>query len=403
MADVQEYYAITTKKFVLRTSHEEWLWDAQKLYNEILYFYYQLFLERPELHGLGNQKLLRALEQLSIVGRDKRAVEHPLPFNGVPMYFRRAAINAAIAAGKSYLSRDKQERPTKVFESGVTLYKGIYKDLDSHSIRIKVWNGGKWQWIRCRLSGNNIPEGAVCLSPRLVFSNGMAELHIPIQQSVVDGRTLKERMDKNLKLCSVQFTNGDAIAVCCAVDCLGKLTAVRFFKGGRDYAHRCRKIQEKIRLSKRSVGGKQGRDDNKRYWNKLKQISDDTAHQISRQIVDFCVANGAGVILLPRYSKVYTKYVMAAVGNWSPLHLNYQIRSQLRYKAWPSGILVIESEVSDIERYCVVCGGPVRKRGEVFICENGHQGNRRINAALNLGRKTWKNLGKNMSDPKSKI
>ena len=91
MADVQEYYAITTKRFVLRTSHEDWLRATQKLYNEILYFYYRLFLERPELHGLGNQKLLRALEQLSIVGRDKRAVEHPLPFNGVPMYFRRAA------------------------------------------------------------------------------------------------------------------------------------------------------------------------------------------------------------------------------------------------------------------------------------------------------------------------
>ena len=104
-------------------------------------------------------------------------------------------------------------------------------------------------------------------------------------------------------------------------------------------------------------GEKRGKNDNKRYWRKLKQISNDEAHQISRQIIDFCVETGAGVILLPKYSKEFTKYVMAAVGNWSPLHLNYQIRSQLKYKAWQAGILILESEVHDIDRYCALCGG----------------------------------------------
>ena len=88
---------------------------------------------------------------------------------------------------------------------------------------------------------------------------------------------------------------------------------------------------------------------------------------------------------------------MAAVGNWSPLRLNYQVRARLKYKAWQAGILVLESEVSDIERYCSVCGGLVRRQGELFVCENGHQGNRRVNAGVNLGRKTWKSLSKHMS------
>lgn len=152
-----------------------------ELYNELLRFYYQLFLEHSELHSLGKQKLLRALEQLSIVGRDKRPVEQPLPFKGVPLYFRRAAINAALAAGKSYLAREGQKQPTEAFEAGVTLYKGNYKDLDSHSIRIKVWNGERWLWIRCRLSGNVIKEGDVCLSPRMVFCDERIELHVPVR------------------------------------------------------------------------------------------------------------------------------------------------------------------------------------------------------------------------------
>ena len=397
MSEGKNYYAITTKKFLLRTSHDEWLSATREVYNEVLYFYYRLFLEYPEFHSLGNQKVLRALERLSIVGRDKHPVPHPLPFKGVPLYFRRAAINAAVAAGRSYLAREGQERPTQAFEAGVTLYKGSYKALDGHSIQIKVWDGEGWRWLRGRLFGNTLPEGTDSLSPRLVFDDGGAELHVPVRQTVPDGRTLKARLGEDMKLCSIQFTNGDAIAVCCVLDRSGAVTAVRFLKGGRDYAHRCRRILARIEASQKARGGRKGRKADKRYWKRLKQVSDDMAHQVSRRIAAFCVEAGADVIVLPRYSKTFTKYVMASVGNWSPLHLNHQIRTQLRYKAWQSGLLVLESEVSDIERLCAVCGGTVRKRGELYVCENGHQGNRRINAAVNLGRKTWKSLDKHMS------
>lgn len=43
----------------------------------MLYFYYKLFLEHPELNSLTNQKAMRALECLSIVGRDKKPGEFP--------------------------------------------------------------------------------------------------------------------------------------------------------------------------------------------------------------------------------------------------------------------------------------------------------------------------------------
>ena len=92
---------MTTKKFTLRTAHTEWLLLTGQFYNEILYFYYQLFLGHEELHRMGNQKAMRSLERLSIVGKAGEAVECPLPWKGVPLYFRRAAINTAMAAGKS--------------------------------------------------------------------------------------------------------------------------------------------------------------------------------------------------------------------------------------------------------------------------------------------------------------
>ena len=136
----KNYYSMTTKRFTLRTAHNGWLSATRKFYNDVLYFYYKLFLEHPEFYSLTNQKAMRALECLSIVGRDKKPVANPLPWEGVPLYFRRAAINSALAAGKSYLSREEQTCPSQEFSSGITLYKGMYKDLDSHSIRVKVWN-----------------------------------------------------------------------------------------------------------------------------------------------------------------------------------------------------------------------------------------------------------------------
>lgn len=187
-------------------------------------------------------------------------------------------------------------------------------------------------------------------------------------------------------LCGIQFTNGDAVAVCCVVNSRGSVTGVRFLKGGKYYAHRCRRILKKIEVCSDSS--------NHKYWKKLKHMIEDMAHQTSRRIVEFCAENGVGAIVLPKYSKTFTKYVMAAVGNWSPLHLNYLIRGQLKYKAWQAGILVLESEVSDIGRYCARCGGLVRRQGEACVCENGHQGNRRVNAAWNLGKKTWQSLSK---------
>ena len=392
----KNYYSMTTKKFILRTSHNGWLLATQKFYNDILYFYYKLFLEHPEFHSMGNQKAMRALECLSIVGRDKKPVESPLPWKAVPLYFRRAAINSALAAGKSYLAREEQEHPSEAFSAGITLYKGMYKDLDGHSVRIKVWTGESWRWIRCRLSDSEIPLNGECLSPKVVFREKRIELHVPIRQGVPDVRPLKQRMDEKMRICCVQFTNGDAVAVCCVLNCQYDVEAVRFFRGGTAYVNRCKNILDKIKKSREASGRENDGNADKRYRRKLKHINEDMTHQISREIVNFSRENGVGAVVLPKYDSEYSKYVMAAVGKWSSLHLSYGIRNQLKYKAWQEGLFLLESSVPDIGRYCALCGATIHKKGELFMCDNGHQGNRWINSARNLGKKTYESLDKHM-------
>ena len=95
------YYAITVRRYNILFRHIAWLQETQELYNEILLFYYRLYLDFFSEKQPGALETLRTLEKMTIPGRDKQPVPYPLPWQKVPLYFRRAAINAAIAAARS--------------------------------------------------------------------------------------------------------------------------------------------------------------------------------------------------------------------------------------------------------------------------------------------------------------
>ena len=86
------YYAITVRRYNILFRHTEWFHQTQALYNEVLLFYYQLYLETFPDEQPGTQEALRIMEKLTIVGRDKQPVPNPLPWKKVPLYFRRAQL-----------------------------------------------------------------------------------------------------------------------------------------------------------------------------------------------------------------------------------------------------------------------------------------------------------------------
>lgn len=398
----KKYYSLTTRRFILRCNHKEWLESTQLFYNQILLFYYHLFLDLVEedgsLAGLNSQQLLRELEKRTIVGRDRQQVSHPLPWNRVPLYFRRAAANAGIAAGKSFLSREEQQLRAEAFREAVTFYKGTYRDFDGTGITLKVWTGEEWRWLRCRLSGNKLPvsysqeaEGTrqetEILSPSVVLKQREICLHVPVRERVGNGSNARTRIAEGMKLCCVQFTNSDSIAVCTALNQDNRPDAVRFLKGGSQYRHTCKKVLDHLEKSRDSTAGQERLKANQKYWLKLQNISISYSHQVSRQIIDFACESNCGMIVLPKYEEQYSRMVMKSVGNWSALHLSNRIRSQLSYKAWQQGILVLEADAKNTGGVCALCGAPVKKNGEEFTCTNGHKGNRHVNACINLGRK----------------
>ena len=394
-------YSITTKRLRLRCRHPKWLAETQKFYNEIALFYYELLLAHPELWDAGSQKILRELEILSLPGREKRVPEKPLPWEKVPLYFRRAAANTGIAAAKSHVSRKEHNnaRQAANLHSAVVYYKGMYRDFSSEEITLKVWDGNQWNWLRCRLYGQPLPPEGQLMSPSVVIGQKFTMLHVPVKEPIEETAAIRERMDRDENICALQFTNTDAFAVGSIQNGQGQEIAVKFWKGGKEYTHHCRKLTEKIEKSQKSLGNTTDGTPNQKYWMHLKHLGEHYAHQVSAGIVGFCQENQASVIILPAYDKEYTRSVMHGSGDWSPLHLSTRIRQFLPYKAWKAGILVIEVNAKGISSVCSVCGGAVketrRKSGE-YICENGHTGNRHLNAARNLGRKCLTQFGKHV-------
>lgn len=106
--------------------------------------------------------------------------------------------------------------------------------------------------------------------------------------------------------------------------------------------------------------------------------------------MEYCKAHEVGIIAFPKYAESYEKNVKKASGNYSALHLSTRIREYLTYKAWQSGILVIDINAKGLHENCAVCGAnivSVDKKTQECTCEAGHKTNRYLNIARNTAKR----------------
>ena len=134
------YYAITVRRYNVLFRHTDWLKKTQELYNEILLFTTDSIWKHFRISSPVHRKHLRILETLTIVDAINSRFQPPLPWKKIPLYFRRAAINTATAAAKSYLARGTQEHPTEKFTESVTFTRECI-DFQDNTISLKLWNG----------------------------------------------------------------------------------------------------------------------------------------------------------------------------------------------------------------------------------------------------------------------
>ncbi len=388
-------YRTITYRFRLYCEHMDWLQETKQMYNRVLSFYYDVIGKEPEIWNVPKLKMMRQLELLTVGAREEECgdTKYPLPFEKVPLYFRRAAINDAIRLRGSFRTGEGQgARQAGSFHASPIYYKGMYKNFTATAICLKVYNGAKWVWEDCTIDtcGRIMPEEEQMMSPTIVLEKGRAMLHVPVKEEVEDVRTVKERIAGAGRLCAVYFPKDDVLSVAVLLSPDGIFLESRFFRGGKDLNHRRQLLLERLEQSRGSMGGKNGHlpvDENKKLKEKLYNIADDVAHRISRELVDYCKSKNVSIIIVPKYGAnkdfVGSPYAIANSYDW----IGRRIISYVKYKSFGDGIVTTTVSIRELMKQCHVCGAALKKNKKTYVCQNGHKGNLWLNIAMNEGKR----------------
>lgn len=360
---------VKTYRMLLNTEHPEWLREHQKLFHDVQGFYCEILKNNPGLYELGSQQILRELELMTVSSKSNPDVIEPIPWEKLPAYFRRAAINSVIGDMKGELTRNPNELPKLMTRSSAVFYQRMYKDFTGKHITLHIWNGEAWVWLKCHLHGHDLPNPEEIaeiqwLSPSVVIREEYFFLHVPVKLPVSDARKLKDRMKAGDHICAVQFLNKNSFAVACVLNKEGKQIAVHYIRGAQQYVHQCKLQLDKIERSEKSGGTKGQVKANQRYWMKLKHLNEYWAHKVSREILNFCKKHHAKVLTWEEYEPLYSKAVLKSAGNWSALHLSNRVKEYMYYKAWSEGILIAPVKTYQIKerKFTNGCKGIQRAR-----------------------------------------
>lgn len=396
-------YCTITYKLRLYIKHIEYVKLTKDIYNQVVLFYYNLLLENIDFLNLSNQYCLRELEKITILSRTGKIPKNYLDME-LPTYFRRSAINQAIGAVRSYIisidnykkeENQKEKEPSKTteFNCSPVFYQGMYKDLKKDSVKLKLWNGYKWEWFHTKLKGRDFDDKLESMSPTLVINSQYVMMHLPVREIVNDVRPVKKRMqDEDLKVCGISFSNTDNIAICTILNRNGEFVKSKFVSGGNYYRVQTEKILKQIKKHRQQGKKELERADHKTYWEKLNRIRQNIAHKVSREIIDFCLANNVKVISITKLEDDVSGFCQR-VGKYSPITLRRIIIKYLSYKSFRDGILITTVRQSYTASKCYKCRAKIKKNESEFFCENGHKGNYYFNTAMNIGKMCLKKFG----------
>ena len=399
----------------------EWFKLTENLFNEVTAFYFGIIQKHEPILKLANKGVLTELERLTHKTKDNPLPPF-LPKWDVPAMLRRACINSAIGAARSFFSNlekwraikvkfeakgkkftDRPPVPPREWHRNTLFYAGQHKGYTGKAILLKLFDGKTWRWVKFHLTGRQVPDGWKVGCPHAIIKKNRIELHFPVDKEKPKVKKVAEQVkDSDLKICSVDLNIGDRLAVCGIFKSDGTQVATRFVRGGDHLNGRRRRLLGII-ATKRSLTGSLNKDeqDNKDLWAKVNNIGDYEAHRVSRRILDFALEYGASIIVFehldnfkPEKGK-YSKRANSKRSYW----LRGRIFHYTKYKAWEYGIVISRITPKNTSRLCAACGKEVARHGEkdkpedyrpgapLFTCKCGKKGNADINANRNIAQK----------------
>lgn len=86
--------------------------------------------------------------------------------------------------------------------------------------------------------------------------------------------------------------------------------------------HHCKALLKKVEASRAFTDKDNVSQPNRKYYMHLKHLNEHYAHQVSKEIIDFCKEKHTGILVLPEYDEDFSRISMYRSGNYSPLHLS---------------------------------------------------------------------------------
>lgn len=183
--------------------------------------------------------------------------------------------------------------------SWLTYYGTEFRVLDEHHLLLKVATGASYIYRKVVLAQPwMIPAGYAAGSPTLVRKKSGWEVHIPLfLQDKRELRPVAELMqDPDTRICAVDLGLNHH-AVMTIQDAEGRVLATEFISGARDNHLRKRYLEKIVRLQKETGIIPEGERFAADLWDKVKNLNNNIAHQVSRHIVDFAAKYGAKIIV----------------------------------------------------------------------------------------------------------
>jgi len=378
--------ATTTIKQVLnyRPEHAAWFAENAALYNRVCAFYFDVIQAHSKILDLSNKEALTALEKLTHTTQSNPTPVMPLEevAEDLPAMFRRAAINAALGAARSFFShlqkwhhhKEKAEAkgkkfterppvPPRTWNKSAILYAGMWKERREGSLIIKVWTGTCWSWLKVRLTGRTITPSVEMGSPSLVRRGDRWWMHTPVEKQFPTPPKIAHQLgNPETKICAVDLNLGEQIAVCTVQTLEGTILATRFIGGGKAIAgFRKRALGRIARNRKRTGLIAEGEQDNAALWCKIRNRDEHFAHLISRRIVEFAQEQEATILVFEHLGKLKPqKGKYSHRGNSKrAFWMKGRIFQDAKYKAWNEGILTSRVNPRNTSRECVRCHAPI--------------------------------------------
>jgi putative transposase len=360
----------------------------QALFNRVASFYFEVIQAHEKVLDLSNQEALTALEKLTHTTKRNPTPVMPLSqiAEGIPSMFRRAAIHAALGSARSFQAhlkhwRKRKEKglakgkkfterppvPPRTWNKSTTLYAGLWKERTASSIMLKVWTGSCWSWIKVRLTGRELPEGADMGSPQLVRHGKQWWLHTPVEKTFKSPAKVEEQVTTNAltTICAVDLNLGEQIAVCTIQTVEGSILATRFIGGGQAISGFRKKLIGRIARHRSQTGVlRLGEQDNVQLWRKINQRDEDFAHQVSHRIVQFAREQGASILVFEHLGNLKPeKGRYSHRGNQKrAFWMKGRIFRSTKYKAWyRGGIITCRVNPKMTSRECARCGAQIAR------------------------------------------